>query len=139
MAYVVDDAQTRNFLAVQQDDGLTLLLAEDCNQNIRDPDFPLPTRLDIEHCTLQRALETDCRLHFTFLGFGEPRRRLIEILLQPQLELGEIATTGVQDLGHLWGIKDRQQQVLDRDVLMVSFACVLKRTVQTMFKLVGQH
>ena len=43
-------------MAVQQIGRVTLLLAEDRDQNVGDPHFLLVARLDVEHGTLQHTL-----------------------------------------------------------------------------------
>ena len=118
---------------------MALLLAEDRHQHVADADFLLAARLHVEHRALQHALEAERRLHLALLAFLEPRGGLVDVLLQFLLELRQIRAAGAQHLAHLGRVEDRQQQVLDRQVLVTRLARLVERIVQTVFELVGQH
>ena len=103
------------------------------------PDFLLAARLHVEHRALQDALEAQRRLHLALLGLLEPGRGLVDVFLQLLLELGQVRTAGAQHLAHLGRVEDGEQQVLDREVLVARFARLVKRVVEAVFQLVGQH
>ena len=116
---------------------MALLLAEDGDQHIADADLFLAARLHVEHRALQHALEAESRLNFALLAFLEARRRLIDVVPELLLQLREIGTTGPQHLAHLGRIENREQQMLDRQVLVTCFTRLMERIVETVFELVG--
>jgi len=126
-------------LTVQQEHGVALLFAENRDQHIGDANFLLATRLYVEYRTLQHALETQRRLHFALLAFFQARRGLIDVFLELLLQLAQISTAGAQNLAHFRGVQDREQQVLDSQILVTCLTRLVKGIVETIFKLVGQH
>jgi hypothetical protein len=91
----------------------------------------------VEHGALQYALEAERRLNLALLGLLEARRRLIDVLLQLLLQFGEIRPARAQHLAHLGGVEDREQQVLDRQVLVSRLARLVERGVEAVFELIG--
>ena len=136
---VVDDVEARDVLAIQQEHGVALLLAEDRDQHVGDADFLLAARLHVEHRPLQHALEAQRRLHLALLAFLQARRGLVDVFLELLLELAQIRAAGAQDLPHLGRVEDGEQQVLDRQVFVTRLTRLVKGVVETIFKLVGQH
>ncbi len=136
---VIDDVETRHMLAIQKKHGVALFLAENRDEHIRDADLLLAAGLDVKHRSLQNALEAQRGLHLALLTFLQSRRGLVDVFLELLLELAEIAPAGTQDLPNFRRINDREQQVLDRQIFMTRFTCLMERIVETIFKLVGQH
>jgi hypothetical protein len=136
---VVGDVEPRDVLTVQQVHRVALLLAEDRHEDVGDADFLLAARLHVKQRPLQHSLETQRRLHLALFGFVDARGGLVDVFLDLLLELREIRATGTEDFANLRSIEDGEQQVLDREVLMTGFTRLVKRIVETVFKLVGQH
>ncbi len=126
-------------LAIEQEHRVALLLAENRDQNVGDTNFLLAARLHVEHRSLQHSLETQRRLHLALLAFLEPRSRLVDVILELLLQLGEISAAGAQNLPHLRRIEDREQEVLDCQIFMTRLACLVKGIVEAVFKLVRKH
>jgi len=61
------------------------------------------------------------------------------VLLQLLFEFGEVGSAGTQHFAHLGRVENRQEQVLDREVLVTRLTRLVERIVQTVFELVGQH
>ncbi len=78
---------------------------------------------------LQHPLEAERRLHFAFLALLEPRGRLVDVLLQLLFELDGVRAAGAQHLANFGSIEDREQQVLDRQVLVTRLARLVERVV----------
>ena len=57
------------------------------------------------------------------------------MLVECVLERAEVRAAGAQDLAHLGGVEDRQQQVLDRQELMAGLTRLGEGVVQTEFEL----
>ena len=50
----------------------------------------------MEHRALQHALKAERRLHFPFLALLDTRRRLLDVILELLLELGQIGAAGLR-------------------------------------------
>ena len=131
---VVDDVEPRDVLHRQQVGGVRVLLAEDRDQHVRRRDFLLAARLHVEHGALQHALEAQRRLHFAVVVVLEPRRGLVDEVLQVLAQAGDVGAAGAQDLAHLGRVHDGEQQVLDRHEFVARLARRLERFVQTDFE-----
>ena len=74
MSNVVDDIDAGNILLLEQKNRLTLLLAEDRNQNVGASHFPLTRTLDMKNGALKHTLKPERRLSFTlFVMLGNER------------------------------------------------------------------
>ena len=131
---VVDDVQARHVLHRQQVGRVRVLLAEDRDQHVGRRDFLLAARLHVEHGALQHALEAQRRLHFAVVVVLEPRRGLVDEVLQVLAQPRDVGAAGPQDLAHLRRVHDGEQQVLDRHELVARLARRLERLVQTDFE-----
>src|SRR6267143_1396776 len=126
-------------IAVVQEHRVALLLAEDRDQHVAHADFLLAARLHVKDGALQHPLEAERRLHLALLALLEPRGRLVDVVLQLLFELDRVRAAGAQHFAHLRGVEDREQQVLDRQVLVTRLARLVERVVETVLELVGQH
>ena len=133
----IDHVEARDLGAIQQVHRMTLLLAENGDEHVGDADFFLAGGLHVEHRPLQYPLEAQRRLHLAVFVIGQPRRGAIEVVVQRVLELVDVRPAGPQDLAHLRGIEDRQQQVLDRQEFVTCVTGLGKGVVQTEFELLG--
>ena len=97
----------------------------------------------MEHGALQHALETQRRLHvgrgFVVFLVAQPRRRVVDELLELAAQPDEVGAARLQRFDHLRRIEQREQQVLDGDELVTLLARALERVVQTIFELVRKH
>ena len=135
----IDDIETRHVLHAQQVGGVGLLFAEDRDQHVGHGDLFLAARLDVKHRSLQHPLETQRRLHVTVLARRQPRRRLVDELLELGLELGGVRPAGLQDLPDFRGIDDREQQVLHRHEFVARLARAGKGIVQAKLEFLTKH
>src|SRR5580698_2145594 len=136
---VVDDIETSYMLAIEQEHGVALLLAENRDQHVSNTNFLLAARLHVEHRTLQYSLEAQRRLYLALLPFLESRSGLIDMVLELLLQLAQIRATSAQNFPHLGCIEDREQQVLDGQIFVTSLARLVKGVVEAVFKLVRKH
>jgi len=111
-----------------------LLLAEDRDQHVGDGHFLLAARLDVKDRALQDPLESERRLDLAVVVGSECRRGFVDEFLQVRLQPRQIRAAGLQDLAHPRGIQDRQQQVLDRHVLVTGIARLLEGLVQAVLE-----
>ena len=133
----IDHVEARDLGAVQQVHRVALLLAEDGDEHVGDADFLLAGGLHVEHGALQYALEAQRRLHLAVFVVGQARRGAIEVFVERVLELVEVGAAGPQDLAHLGGVEDGEQQVLDRQELVTGLTRLGKGLVQTEFEFLG--
>jgi hypothetical protein len=131
----IHDVEARDLRAVQQMHRVALLLAENRDQHVRDADFLLARRLHVEHGALEHSLKAQGRLDLAVLVLRQSRGRSIEMLVECVLEAVQVRAAGAQDLAHLGGVENGQQQVLDREKFMAGFARSGKRLIQTKFEL----
>ena len=136
---VVDDIETCYMLAIEQEHGVALLLAENRDQHVSNTNFLLAARLHVENRTLQYSLEAQRRLYLALLPFLESRSRLIDVVLELLLQLAQIRATSAQNFPHLGCIEDREQQVLDCQIFVTRLARLVKGVVEAVFKLVRKH
>ena len=124
---------------LKQVGGVRLLLAENRHQHVGDGDFFLAARLHVEHRPLQHPLEAQGRLHVAVLAGRQPRRRLVDELLQFGLELRGVGTARLEDFPHLRGIDDGEQQVLDGHEFVPRLTRAGKGIIQAKFEFLTKH
>jgi hypothetical protein len=124
-------------VALQQQHGVALLLAENRHQNIVHPDFVLAAGLYVEHSALQHALEVELRLHRVLLaGYRNPPQSVgRNVLPEVRAELIEVRAAFFEPLAHPLGVKNREQQVLDRQKFMVCAAGVTEGLIEARLQL----
>src|SRR5688572_18050346 len=114
VADVVDHVEPRDVLESEQIGSVRVLLAEDRHQHVRDRDFLLAARLDVENRTLQHALEAERRLNLALVVLLQAGGGLLDELLEFLAEPRGVGAAGAQDLADLGSVDDGEQQVLDR-------------------------
>ena len=139
VADVVDHVEPRDVLESEQIGSVRVLLAEDRHQHVRDRDFLLAARLDVENRALQHALEAEGRLNLALVVLLQAGGGLLDELLEFLAEPRRVGAAGAQDLADLGGVDDGEQQVLDRHELVPRLARRLERLVQADFEFAAQH
>ncbi len=118
---------------------MRLLFAENRDQDIGDRHLFLAARLHVEHRALQHPLEAQGRLHVAVLAGRQAGRGLLDELLQLGLELGGVGPARLQDLAHLRGIHDGEQQMFHGHEFVTRLARGGKRIVQAKFEFLTKH
>ena len=131
---VVDDVEARHAALVQEIDGVRLLLAEDRDQHVGAGDFLLARRLDVQDRALDHALEALRRLRVGVRVRRQPRRVLADEIGQHAAQLVEVDAAGLQDFGGRRVVEHREQQVLDRDELVLLLPGLDKSHVEGDFR-----
>ena len=116
-----------------------LLFAEDRDQDVGHRDLFLAARLDVKHRALQHPLEAERRLHVPILARRQPRRGLVDELLQLRLELGGIRAARFQDLPDFRGVDDGEQQMLHRHEFVARLARAGEGIVQAKLEFLTKH
>ena len=110
MGDVVDHIDAGHALLLEQEHGLTFLLAEDRDQDISAGHFTLAGALHMEDSTLQNALEAQSRLGFAiFIVLRNQWRGGVDKLLQIVAQLVEVGPTGPQHTGSCLVIQQGEQ------------------------------
>jgi hypothetical protein len=133
----IDHVEARDLGAIQQVNAWLCFSLKMAMSTLATPTSFLP-----EDCTWNTArwsTRWKPSVGWTSRSFvvGQSRRGAIEVFVQRVLELVEVRAAGPQDLAHLRGIEDGQQQVLDGQELVTRVTGLGKGVVQTEFELLG--
>ena len=90
----INQIQPRDILLLQKVHGMRILFAEDGHQHIGASDFFLPGGLHMQNRALDDPLETQCRLGFAIMVFGDNRRVLFDKAGEFQAQCFKLSTTG---------------------------------------------
>ena len=134
MRNVIDDVQPRDVLQIHQINCLRLLFTEYGNQDIGARDFFLTTRLHVENCALQHALEAECGLNVRIVILRHQRRLLLDELGQLPAQFGNVRVAGFEDFINPGNLEQREQHVLDCHELMTEVTSLLEGLVQAKLK-----
>ena len=138
VADVVDRVVAGHVLLLQEIGGMALALREDRDQHVGAGNFLAAGRLHMDHGALDHALEARGRLGVVgavgdqILEFG------LEIIDEAGAQLVEIDAAGTHDGGRVGIIDQRQQQVFQRRILMMTLVGNRQRTMQGLFKALGK-
>ena len=133
------DIEARDFGAVQQ----VIPRGSRFSLKMAMSTLATPTSFLPEDCTwntgaLEHTLEAQRGLHLAVLVVRQSGRGCDPgVSFSESLSLAEVRTAGPQDLAHLRGIEDGQQQVLDRQELVASVTRLGEGVVQTEFELLA--
>ncbi len=139
MRYEVHDIEPCDLGAREQEHCVALLFAENRDQHVDHADFFLAARLHVKHRALQHALEAQRRLDLALLAEGKARRIGLDVRFQIRAQALQIGTAAFENLAHLGGIEDREQQMLDRKEFMTRAARLMKGLIKTKLQLARQH
>ncbi len=117
---------------------MALALGEDGDQHVCAGHFLAAGRLDVNHGALDHALETGGRLGFLPIGRGEGGEIIIDIERQRGLERGQIDIAGAHDRGRVGIVYQREQQVLERRILVPARIGVADCAMQGFFERTGK-
>ena len=134
VADVVDRVVARHVLLLQEIGGMAFALGEDRDQHVGAGHFFAARRLDVNHRALDHALEARGRLGVV----GAVRHQVFEfgfeIIDQAGAQLVEIDAAGPHHRRRIRIIDQRQQQVFERRILMMTLVCDRQRAMQGLFK-----
>ena len=134
MGDVVHDVDARDVLLLEEIDSLAFLLGEDRDKHVCPGHLLAARGLDVEHGSLEDALEAERRLCLAFLvAGGYQRSGGVDELLEVGAQLVHVAPDGAEHLDSRRVVQQRQKQMLDRHELMALTACVLERRVEGNF------
>ena len=113
---------------------MALALAEDRDQHIRARDLLAARALDVDHRTLDHALEAGRGLGVLAVAGGERGQIRIDIQGQRRLQRDQIDIAGRHHIGGVRVIDQGQQQMFKRGVFVPPLVGIVHRTVQGLFE-----
>ena len=140
MRQVIDDVQPRDVLLVQVIDRVRVLLAEDRDQHVRAGDFLLARGLHVVDRALQHALESERRLGVAPVVVIELARPTCRSPAPARCAAAaKSVPLALQDQLGRRIVEQREQQVLDRHVLMARLAGALVALADAVFEIFAEH
>ena len=138
VADVVDGVVARHVLLLQEVRGMALALGEDRDQHVGAGHFFATGRLHMDHRALDHALEAGGRLGIVAAIGDEVFEFGLEIVDEAGAQLVEIDAAGAHHGGRIGIVDQRQQEMFERRVLVVTLVGDRQRTMQGLFKALGK-
>ena len=138
VADVIDRVVTGHVLLLQEIGGVALAFGENRNQHIGAGDFLAAGRLDVNDGALDHALEAGGRLGVVGAVGDQIFELGLEIIDEAGAQLVEVDAAGAHDRGRIRVIDQRQQQMFERRILVVTLVGDRQRTMQGLFKALGK-
>ncbi len=113
---------------------MALALGEDRDQHIGAGHLLAAGRLHVDHRALDHALETRRRLRIVGAVGDEVFEFGLEIVDEAGSQLVEVDAAGAHDGCRIRVIDQRQQQMLERRILMMTLVRYRQRAMQGLFK-----
>ena len=127
-----------HLLLLQEIGGVALTLGEDRHQHIGAGHVVPAARLDVDHGALDHPLEPCRRLGVLAVVHHQRLQIVVDILPEVLLEHGEIDLARLHHGGGVRVIDQRQQQVLERGVLVLALIGESHRAVQGLFEVLAE-
>ena len=131
--YVVDRVVTGHLLFLQEIGGMTLALGEDCDEHVGAGHFLAPGRLYVDHRALDDALETCRGLGILVVTRDQIVELGIDIGENGLFQIVEIDVAGTHDGRGIAVVDQRQKQMFERRIFMVTLIGEIQRLMQRLF------
>ena len=136
---VVDDVEPRDALLLEQVDRVRVALAKHRRDHVAGRHLLATGGLDVHRGALEHALERERLIGTGLFAF----RQLVDLLVEEALEVAAQAVDAAaaldDDIGAGRVVEDRQQQVLERQVLVAASADIVDGTLKSGLQLGRQH
>ena len=140
MREVIDDVQPGDVLLVQVIDRVRILLAEDRHQHVGAGDFLLAGGLHVVDRALQHALESQRRLGVAAVVVDRASTTDLSIACSSSVRRrGKSVPLALSTGLGRRVVEQRQQQVLDRHVLVARLAGALVALADAVFEIFAEH
>ena len=134
VADVVDRVVTGHVLLLQEISRMALALREDRHQHVRACHFLAAGRLHVDDRALDDPLESGGGFGVFLRSGGQIGQFGVDVFDEVSADHIEINAAGTHDSGRVLVIDQRQQQVLQRRVFLISLAGVGQRLMQSLLK-----
>ena len=128
---VVDDVEPRDALLLEQVHRVRVALAEHRRDHVAGRHLLAAGGLDVHRRALEHALERERLIGAGLLALGQLVDLLVEEALEIAAQLLDVAAALGDDIGAARIIEDRQQQVLERQVLVAAAAHVVDGALES--------
>ena len=135
VADVVDGVEPRHVLLLQEEDGVALALGEQGDQHVGAGHLLAAGGLHVDGGALQHALEAGGRLGVAGGAADQVGELVVDIFAEVAPQPVEIDVAGAEDGDRVLVLGQRQQQVLERRVLVPPLVGVGQRAVQSLFEI----
>ena len=120
-------------------DRVGLGLGEQGHEEVGPGDLALACALDVEHGALKHPAHADGLVTRELVVVGHPVHRLVEKVLQLLADGLDVTSAALDDLRGAAVVEQRQQQVLEGEVLVTPVLGVFDRSVDRGFQFVAEH
>ena len=135
---VAHHVESGDALALEQEDGVRVGLAEHRHQHVAAADLILAGRLHVQRGALQDAAEPERLLRLAALA-GQLVDLVGEKAVHLALELLDVAAAVAQDLRHVGVVQQRVQHMLEGQILVLAPHGFAQRQAQRHFQLATDH
>ena len=138
MGDVVDRVVAGHLLLLQEVGRVAFAFGEDGDQNVGAGHLVAPGGLHVDDGTLDDALEAGGRLGVFAVVGDEIDQFVVDIVGHSLAQRGDIDTARLHHAHRIFIIHQRQKQMLQRGIFMVTFVGAGKRAVQGFFETTGE-
>ena len=136
---VIGHVEAFDVVLVQQVDGVRILLGKYRHQDVGAGNLTVTGGLNMEKCTLQYPLETECRLGVAILVSHQQRRVLIDENFELGPEQLNITAAGFDHRGGGIILGQHQQQMLYGNEFVALFISLVEGLVEGLLEFFVQH
>ena len=117
---------------------MALALGEDRDEHVGAGDFLAARRLHVDHGALDDALEAGGRLGVLVVAGDQIVELGVDVGEDGVLQLVEIDVAGAHDGGGFGVVDQREQQMLERRIFMMTFVGESQRLMERLFQALGE-
>jgi hypothetical protein len=139
MRDVAHRVEPRHVLLLQEIDRVALALGEQRHQHVRPRDLVAAGGLHVIDGALDHALEARGGLGVLAVLHGKAAQLLLEVFAELAAKLLDVDIAGAQHGPGIVVVAQRQQQMLQRRVLVMPLVGIVQRAVQALFKFCGKR
>jgi hypothetical protein len=136
---VVQDVELVHALGAEEVDGLRPLRLVHRGEHLGRVDFPLPGALRVQLGVLHDALEHGREHRLDVFVLGQGLELLVHEIVELLLQQFHVPAASGDDVRHLAVVEEREEEVLERDVLMPAPHGVGEGEFEGLLELPGDH
>ena len=125
-------------LLLQEEGRMAFALGKDGDQHIRAGHLFTARGLDMDHGALDHALKTSGRLRILAFSRDHLSELVVDVVGQAAAQDVEIDVAGLHDGGGILVVRQREQQMFERRVLMAAFIGQCEGAVKRLFETAGE-
>ena len=134
MAHVLHGIEARHVLLLQEERGMALALGEDGDQDVGTRHLLAAGRLHMHDGAMHHALKAGGRGRLGMPFDDQPLQLLVEVIRHAAAQRIHLDVAGAHDGRRIAIVQEREQQMLERCVLMIAFVGIFERPMQRRFQ-----